>query len=286
MQKFSDCGLVALSETYALSRQELMLLRGLGGKVFETIRSLLPRLGISLGIALPSLRIAKVAEVLNTLPAGVVLTVRFGERAGGILAMSSALKVAAMQMVFAGSRRWSGAERLSDLELAAVGRMLGKAIADGFSAGFARLFGAQALPTGAFAVEMITAETLLAEDKVLCFSCAADGGGSAMIAAIELAPILALRGLLREAASLKPIEAESSAVAMRRIGRVKVEISAVLGTLATSFAELRTLKPGSCLPLGKLRDSVPTVDVYAGGQRLGTGIVVEDRGWRRIFLQQ
>lgn len=285
MGALSDYGLVALSETYTLSRQELMLLRGLGGKVFETIGSSFPRLGVSVGIKLPSLKIATLGEVLAALPSGIVLTVRFGERAGGILAMSASLKAATMQMVFAGNRQSNGSEGLTDLELAAVGKMLGKAIADGFSAGFAKLFGVEASSTGAFSMETMAGEALLAEDKVISFSSSVDGSGSAMMTAIELSAVMALRGRLKEATKLGPLEPENSVVTAKRVGDVRVELSAVLGSFVTNFASLRGVKPGCYIPLGKLRGSAATVDIYAGGRCLGAAVVVEDRGWRRIFIQ-
>jgi flagellar motor switch protein FliM len=280
-----DYGLVALSETYALSREELMFLRGLGSRIFGTIRSSLPQLGVSIGITLPSLKITTLGEVLAALPGGIVFPVRLGVRAGGILAMNSQLKALAMQMVFGATREWNSNEPLTDLELATVGRLLGKKVARGFSAGFGGLFGAEATPTGAFSVEMMAQEALFAEDKVLTFSAQVDRGDSTMIAAIELSPLMAMRGRLKEAAKSTPLEPVGCATASKRVGEVKVELCAVLGTFETNFAYLRDIRPGSYIPLGRLRDSVATVDIYTGNRRLGTGVVVEDQGWRRVLIQ-
>jgi hypothetical protein len=286
MGEVIDYGLVALSETYTLSPEELVLLRGPCGKVFEAIRARLPRLAVSMGMTLPAIKIASLGEVLAGLPGGIVIPLRFGGRAGGLLGMGSVLKKLALGMIFSDVRKSDEAAMMSEFELAAIGKLLGRAVAEAFSVGFKGLFGVDAVATGAFSAEMLAAEALLAEDKVVCFSSAAEESNGAVMGAVELPPMMAMRGRLREAVSASGSDLGDNVSARRRAGGLKVEISAVLRSFEASFAYLRAVKPGHYIPLGKLKDHSAAVDIYAGKSRLGTGLVVEDRGWRRVLIQE
>ena len=80
------------------------------------------------------------------------------------------------------------------------------------------------------------------------------------------------------------VPAESKARA--RLADASAELVAVMGQAMMPLDVVRALGPGSILPLRRLKDGVPEVELRCGHQVLFSGAVVEHRGWRRFVIRQ
>jgi flagellar motor switch protein FliM len=69
------------------------------------------------------------------------------------------------------------------------------------------------------------------------------------------------------------------------LAAVPIEMSAVLAKRELSLAEVSRLEPGSVIILQRLRH-LPKAQLFAAGQVLFRGTIVEDHGWHNFLIQQ
>jgi flagellar motor switch protein FliM len=73
--------------------------------------------------------------------------------------------------------------------------------------------------------------------------------------------------------------------ARKALAAVPLELKAVLGEVTLSLGEIRSLAPGSVVPLQKLGHDVARVSLRCGESVLSSGTVFEDGGWYRFLVQ-
>ncbi len=120
---------------------------------------------------------------------------------------------------------------------------------------------------------------------VASVKCAIAGASAKLAFAIPLPIVIQARDRLAlPRQERRPVERGADKVRNALLG-ARIELSAVLGSLAMSLGEVRSLGPGSVVLVQKLGHDIPRVALRCNDHALFFGTVVEDAGWYRFLVQ-
>jgi len=104
--------------------------------------------------------------------------------------------------------------------------------------------------------------------------------------ALALGLSLAIAGRASAAQPSAASEARNTVERLRQtLGAARLPLEAVLGAVTMPLTAVKTLSPGSVIPLGRMRGIAPPVELRAAGQTLCAGTVIAERGWYRFLMQ-
>jgi len=120
---------------------------------------------------------------------------------------------------------------------------------------------------------------------VASVKCTIAGASAKLAFAIPLPIVIQARDRLAPPRQeRRPVERGTNQVRNALLG-ARMELSAVLGSLAMSLGEVRSLGPGSVVLIQKLGRDIPRVALRCNDRVLFFGTVVEDAGWYRFLVQ-
>ncbi len=282
-------GLAAFCEAFALDREELMRLRAIGAQFFEQLAGTLNGWGVPLSVRSLFAEIETVEPTLEKFAHGLGLGVRF-ERAIATILLDRATSSEFLGRIFGAHGGWTEGQPPTSLELATLSGSLGKAVSATIQPAFGALLGDNAVPLPAFVNDPQVKSPVFTEDRALVLRALVETGGrsGAIILMLPLAPLVAARSRLKVAEDVQPPRAAEHEAMLNRLGEVEIELSAICARLDMDIGAIGRLKPGSVVPLGiqiaPEARLLLTARLCAEGVALGQGLVVDDRGWRRILI--
>jgi flagellar motor switch protein FliM len=172
-------------------------------------------------------------------------------------------------------------------------RVLARAVPEVLSAAVQRVFGGSLAagnePRLLFSCEGARAplESFKSSDQIAVTSveCALAGASANLSCAIPLPVLSRSRAALAPARFEKRLGDPEPEKIRKALASARIELSAVLGSVAMSLGEIRSLEPGSVVLLQKLSDDVPQIAMRCGERTLFSGTVIEDGGWYRFLVQ-
>jgi flagellar motor switch protein FliM len=291
-----NAGLSALLETYGLKREELHHVKLLSERLFDELRESLTELAdkpVKMEHLAQEVRDASdfcaqpnphhftvlgfddepVVILRMELPLAAALV---AAGLGGEVPDSTAGQAAAPSALTPIETRVL-AHTVSDLFIGSVERALGHLFPNRQGL---RLICSSERP--AAVIERCQASEQLVAASTQC----AIGGVSATLAfAIPLSIVVQVRARLvptRQQRRFGTLESEKTQTAL---AAARLELSAVLGSVAVSLDEIKALGPGSLVLLRKLSEEVPRVSLRCSQHTLFFGTVVRDGGWYRFLVE-
>ncbi|MGH7906956.1 MAG: hypothetical protein ACREP6_10030, partial [Candidatus Binataceae bacterium] len=279
---------------YALGREEISRVRSLGIRFYEVFRERMSRYGVVVGIGVQAVGIQAVEAVMADFEHGLGVPMRM-ERAVNVLILDGPAKVAVLRRIFGDTHQWSAEESLTDLEMRTLGRSLAQAAEEAIITAFGDILGPRIATMPVFINELDARSPVLGEERMLTIRAAVETGGpvGTIILLMPLNPLIQARARLRKGYLAQVGEMAKLPAENIPLGDVVLEVRAVLASFRTDARTVNRTLPGEKLFLGlragKLApNGAPVVraQLYAGEQPIGGGVVVEERGWRRILLDQ
>ena len=279
-------GLLALADTYGLDRRELQQLKLLAEAFFNDLREQLTSCaGTPIRLSGLAQSISNFKDVCAEVPSCQLIFLGSDQTVTAVIRTDAAFARAMVDCVISGTTTQAADGRaLTTVEEFLLSNTMASTCRRSATRTLAPALG----PGG----ELRRVDTTLAanvadssEQVVLArIECQIGGAGGTLDLALPFSRISKRRAHPVAVHLSGQMRAESRARAW--LGDASAELVAVLGQLPMPLNAVRELGPGSILPLGPLKRSVPTIELHCGGQALFSGAVVEHRGWRRFLIQQ
>jgi len=283
-------GLSAFCETFALDREELTRLRAMAVFFFELLGATLAGWGLSISLKSLLAEIEGLESLREKCAHGLGIAVRF-DRTTLVLMLDQAATNACLGRIFGSDGIWPENQALTGLELATLSGSLGPAAAEAMQTVFGGLLGAKAHPLPAFVNEPQARNPLFTEDRVLAVRASVETSGRAgsILLMLPLGPLVAARSRLKVAEEVSPERSVERLAVLEKLDDLEVELSAICAQLEVDIGAIGGLKPGATLPLGLQAPPgaklLLRANLCIGPVALGQGVVVDDRGWRRILIE-
>lgn len=291
-----NAGLSALAETYGLKAAELHQLKLLSERLFDELRESLAGItGKPTKMAQLKQEVQSSADFCAQPKPHHFMVFGIDDQAAMVFRMevslASALVRAALGSDLAGLAATEGAAPLALTALEA--RVLAHTVPDIFIAAVERVLGH--VFAGRQDLRLLcsserhtaVAERCEGSEQVVAASveCSIAGISATLAFAMPLAFVMQVRARLVPSRLQRRSDTGELERVQRALAGASLELSAVLGSVAMSLGEIRSLGQGSVVLVQKLRNDVPHVMLRCGERALFSGTIVEDGGWYRFLVQ-
>jgi flagellar motor switch protein FliM len=288
-------GLAALAESFALDRAELYRLKLLNQHLFEHLCKELTLLSATaVSVVELSLRVEDYPEFSAGLSANAFsATVELDHRPVGIFGMQEEIAQALLWGNDAPPRDPETGEiqrkPLTKIEARVLADTVGGAMVRAFDQAFKPLFGVGAGvgrahtdgPQG-------TAGALAGRGRlaIAAVECSVGDLRGSLHFGLLLSALLPVRAKLTRVTAERATVEENARSAPSSVMAANLELEAVLGNLTMPLNAIGALRPGAVIPLGKLNEKNPRLELRYAGQVVFYGTVVEDQGWRKFLVAE
>ena len=286
--------LSALTETWGLKPAELHQLRLLGERLFDDLSEGLSAIaGQPVSVEQLKLELEFSSDFFAEPKPYYFTSLGFSDKPAAILKINLGLASAIIRAAVGGDAASMAAATESPALTPIEARVLARVVPEVFIGGvervlsglFANREGLRALFSSEGATAATESGTGSEQLVVASVKCTIAGASAKLACAIPLPILIQARERLAPPRQERRQAERGTGTARKALVGARMELSAVLGSLAMSLGEVRSLGPGSVVLLQKLGHQIPRVALRCNDHSLFFGTVVEDAGWYRFLVQ-